>query len=159
MMSDLNDLLDDGMLCLDKYYILHGKVVEGVGEGAKYVKLYQQVLEKVLEITPYPGTLNVQLSSLDAQKLKSLLQNHKCKFFIPPPCKVCVHAYAWKVYIKAGEGRCFPAYIVKPAKTIHGDDIIELLSEVCLRKELSLKTGDDVEIYITLDCIKPCSCL
>jgi riboflavin kinase len=145
------------MSCVDTYYVVKGRVIDGIGEGAKYVKLYHHVLKNILGVSPYPGTLNILLDSSEVQKLKDLLQKHSCKYFIPPPCESCAHAYAWKAYLKVYE-RCFTVYIVKPAKTVHSDNIVELLSEVYLRKTFSLKTGDEVEICITLDCEKPCNC-
>ncbi|MCC6015573.1 MAG: CTP-dependent riboflavin kinase [Desulfurococcaceae archaeon] len=143
------------MMCTDMYYVVKGKVIDGVGEGAKYVRMYHHVIENVLRISPYPGTLNIQLEYLEAKKLKELLQKHSCRYYIPPPCRSCVHAYAWKAYIKR-ERILVPIYIVRPAKTVHGEDVVEILSELYLRGVLGLKTGDVVEIYVTSNCVEPC---
>lgn len=145
------------MFCSELYHVIQGKVVDGIGEGSKYVSLYQEILRKILGIVPYPGTLNIKLSVEEAQKLKQILKNSTCTYIITPPNDVYVKAYAWKAYIRARE-KCVIVYIVKPEKTIYGDDVVELLSEVYLRGVLNLRTGDEIELLITDDCFQPCDC-
>ncbi|MEM4513798.1 MAG: DUF120 domain-containing protein [Ignisphaera sp.] len=149
--------MGSNMLCAELYHIIRGKVVDGVGEGSKYVSLYQEVLTRILGIVPYPGTLNIKLSVEEAQKVKQILQKSICIYFITPPGNAYCKAYAWKAYVRA-RGKCIRAYIVKPEKTIYGDDVVELLSEVYLRGALDLRTGDEIELLITSNCLNPCGC-
>ncbi|HUW86625.1 MAG TPA: DUF120 domain-containing protein, partial [Methanoregula sp.] len=49
----------------NKGYILSGMVVSGIGEGKYYMSLepYKQQFSSHLGFEPYPGTLNIRLSS------------------------------------------------------------------------------------------------
>ncbi|MEM1645070.1 MAG: DUF120 domain-containing protein [Ignisphaera sp.] len=145
------------MSCSELYHVIRGKVVDGIGEGSKYVNLYQEILTRILGIVPYPGTLNIKLAAEEAQKLRQILRNNRCVYVITPPSNVYVKAYAWKAYLRV-RGRCISVFIVKPEKTIYGDDVIELLSEIYLRGVLNLRTGDETELLIADKCFQPCDC-
>lgn len=145
-------------ICSDPYYIVKGVVVDGVREGAKYVSLYSYIIRNVLGLEPYPGTLNIKLPNELLQFIKRLL--HKCVpfYIIPPPGRNLGGAFSWRAYLRFKE-RCVFVYVVKPEKTIHGEDVIEVISDKYLRGELGIKTGDVVEVIFIRDNIVPSICL
>lgn len=117
---------------------IKGKIVSGLGVGAKYVELYREVFRNYLGIDPYPGTLNIDIG----QDFFILLKKTKA-IVVPPPKKEfgCVLAYP-------GELMGIKIYAIKPCITSHGWNILEIISDRNLRKTLNLKDNDTVEIVI-----------
>lgn len=117
---------------------LKGKVVSGLGVGRKYVELYRHMFRKYLGINPFPGTLNVDVGC-DVSAILAKMR-HK---LIPPPFPGYGEVIAYKGYIKDLE-----VYVIKPCITSHGWNILEIISEKNLRKQLKLRDGDEIEITI-----------
>ena len=117
---------------------LRGKVVSGLGVGRKYVELYRQMINKYLGIDPFPGTLNIDVG----HDVSEVLAKTTSKL-IPPPFPGYGAVIAYKGYIKDIE-----VYVIKPCITSHGWNILEIISEKNLRKQLKLKDGDELEITI-----------
>lgn len=127
---------------------LHGEVVSGLGEGRYYMSLegYKEQFVKKLGFKPYPGTLNVRVAGEDLPRVHAL-------------------RYAGGVSIKGfvEQGRTFGEVVahtatLKGSKCIlifpargHYADTIEVVSPDFLRKKLSLKDGDRVEISIPVE--------
>ena len=146
------------VICSDRYYKVKGTVVKGLGEGAKYVKIYEDVLRKHLGFKPYPGTLNVKLCPEDVVVVKNVFADLE-PVVIPPPSDSYGKVFAWKAYVKtSGSDMCVEIYIVKPEKTAHGDDIVEVLSHVNLKEALDIATGNAIDLVIPLDKGVPCEC-
>ena len=118
--------------------ILRGRVVSGLGEGAKYVELYREQIRRVLGFDPYPGTLNIEVFG---EKHNPLPFNKA--IIIPPPTTGYGKVYAFKAYLMNEK-----VYVVKPEITKHSWRIIEVISEHNLRKRLGLKDGSIVELLI-----------
>src|SRR3989338_7984795 len=114
---------------------LHGIVSTGVGDGAFFMSLepYMLSMEKKLRYAPFKGTLNLRVDEQQAKKFISSLDLIKIDGF--------------KKGIKQfGKVDCYPCMInqikcavVIPEFTRYGPDIIEIISELNLRKELNLK--------------------
>jgi len=136
---------------------LKGKVVSGYGEGEFYVNLYAKCFKKVLGFIPYPGTLNVMLDSQSIGVRRRVLGLE----YIAP---IIVHPPQISGY-KLMPVKCYPAllvkglmceevYIVEPEASRYGLDIIELISNVNLRKTLQLSDGDEVKIQLKVKGMK-----
>ncbi len=130
---------------------LKGRVVSGYGEGEFYVNLYAKCFKKVLGFIPYPGTLNVMLDPKSIEVRKRVLGSG----YVDP---IIIHPPRISGY-KLMPVRCYPAllvkdlmyeevYIVEPEASRYGLDVIELISNVNLRKALRLTDGDEVEIRL-----------
>jgi len=119
------------------WIVLRGKVVSGLGEGAKYVELYRERFREYLGIDPYPGTLNVELIGSSPQ-----LPLNKA-IVIPPPRPGFGEVYAYRALLSGLE-----VYVVKPARTRHPPSTVEVVSSYCLREKLKLRDGSLVEIYV-----------
>ncbi|WFO76266.1 CTP-dependent riboflavin kinase [Desulfurococcaceae archaeon MEX13E-LK6-19] len=115
-----------------------GKVVSGIGEGRKYVEIYSSVIEDVLGIKPFPGTLNI-----DVGKDLSPILSKLCAFTIPPPSPKYKPVLAFMGAVEGVNG-----YFIKPYASIHGGNIIEFITSINMRKTKNLKDGDTVELVI-----------
>jgi riboflavin kinase, archaea type len=127
---------------------LEGSVFTGLGEGAYYVSkpdYRKQILEK-LGFEPYPGTLNIRLSTDYDIKTRSDLEAY-------PAVEVMGFQGEDRTY---GLVRCYPAIIggrikgaLVTAKRSHYDaSVLELIAPVCLRKHLGIKDGTKVKVEI-----------
>ena len=124
--------------------ILKGKVSRGGGGGSFFVSLpwaRRQFKEK-LGFDPYPGTLNLRLSSgKDVEKLRDITKGVR----IEPQKGFC-------------EGRCFKALVMKkvwgavivPHVPNYPHDLLETLAPVNLRDALRLKDDMEVEVSVWL---------
>ncbi|OYT40796.1 MAG: riboflavin kinase [Desulfurococcales archaeon ex4484_58] len=121
--------------------ILIGRVVKGLGEGARYVSLYSSVFEKYLGFKPYPGTLNIDVGRDVSKEFSSIPA-----ILIPPP-------YDGLGYVLAYEGLIddLKVYVIKPVITRHKWNILEVISEYNLRQYLNLHDGSIVKITIYWD--------
>ncbi len=123
-----------------------GKVVSGDGEGKYYLSLkgYREQVKKKLGLDPFPGTLNVLLDSESVER-KALLALRRA---------IVLEGFT-EGERRYGEVLCYPARImglegavIVPLKTHHPPEIIEVISQHNLRKELNLKDGDKVEVIV-----------
>ncbi len=125
---------------------LEGTVFTGLGEGAYYItkQTYRtQFLEK-LGFDPYPGTLNLKLSSDYDIKTRMELEAY-------PAIEVEGFKNEDRTF---GLVKCYPVMIgnkVKGAllsalRTHYDVSVLEIIAPVCLRKHLNLKDGNKVKI-------------
>ncbi len=121
---------------------LEGSVKSGIGEGSYYVSQlnYQRQFNSRLGFEAYPGTLNVKIDKESLLLFLSDLEEIKISGF-----KTKERTFgSLKCYkIKLGGKQ---AAIVVPERTRHGEDIIEIISPVNLRKYLKINESDTVII-------------
>lgn len=133
-----------------------GVVFTGLGEGAFYVSLpfYKQQFISKLGFAPYPGTLNLRLKSVN-----DIINRKNLEFF--PSINIDGYSNGSRTY---GSAKCYPALVnnsIKAAIIIcsrshYGPDVLEIISQLNLRKNLNLSDGDIVKISVNLkDLIKP----
>jgi riboflavin kinase len=131
------------MVVLVKKTTLKGKVFSGGGTGSLFVDLpwARRQFKDKLGFNPYPGTLNLQLTStVDIENLRK--------------------AEGIKIEPQEGfhSGRCFKALVMKkvsgavvmPDVQGYPPDLLEILAPVNLRKALELKDGMEVEVTVWL---------
>ncbi len=127
---------------------LPGVIESGLGEGAYYMSLqpYADQFVTILGFRPFPGTLNIRLSSGAVQRRKRL------------------GLAGWqRVNGFQSEGRTFgevkvlpcmirdvPCGIVVPGRSHYPDEMIEVIAPVGLRKAFSLADGDEISVEITV---------
>lgn len=127
---------------------LEGIVFTGMGEGAYYVTrdhYRKQFIEK-LGFDPYPGTLNLKLTSDYDVKTFSELKAY-------PAIEIEGFSDENRTF---GPVRCYPAIvenkvkgaIVSAMRTHYNSTVIEIISPVCLRKHLGLKDGHKVKVEV-----------
>ncbi len=133
----------------NKGYVLNGTVVSGIGEGKYYMSLapYKEQFNIHLGFVPYPGTLNIRLSSSSI------------------PVRKKIDALEW-IRIKGfstdgrtfGDAKCLPCRIgtiscgiVMPGRTHYPEDIIEVIAPVALRRKLGVEDTDTVTVEVDSD--------
>jgi riboflavin kinase len=130
-------------------YTLTGSVIGGLGEGRYYMSLepYRAQFRTILGFEPFPGTLNLRLStaSRDMKKKVDAMEWTRIRGFVQEnrtfgearvlPCRI----------------REIPCAIIVPGRTHYPDDVIEVISPRELRKELNLSDGDLVTVEVAGD--------
>ena len=125
-----------------------GKVTTGFREGRYYVSLpgYRRQLREKLGFSPYAGTLNIRLSRpKDVDAVRKLKHSEGIR--------TGGFERDGRTF---GSAKCFPAVIggkvrgavIFPARTHYGDEIVEVLAPVSLRKKLGLRDGSEVSVRI-----------
>jgi riboflavin kinase len=128
-------------------YSLTGSVISGLGEGRYYMGLpaYREQFRRLLGEDPFPGTLNLRLSSAsrDVKRKVDGLPWTRIQGFVQDgrtfgdartlPCRI-------------GDITCA---IVVPNRSHYPDDVIELISPVELRPALKLSDGDLVTVEVS----------
>lgn len=126
---------------------IRGTVATGFGEGGYYItqKGYVKQFMKKLNINPYQGTLNIKLSPHESRSLE----------FLKNSDGITVQGFK-KEGRTFGAVKCFLAKInnvecaIVIPKRSHYKDVVEVISKVHLRRTLSLKDGDEVELSVIM---------
>jgi riboflavin kinase len=127
---------------------LEGTVFTGLGEGAYYISKehYRKQFVDKLGFEPYPGTLNIKLTSDYDIKTRTELEAY-------PAIEVEGFKNGERTF---GTVKCFPVLIenrVKGAlitamRTHYDVSVLEVIAPVCLRKSLDLKDGNKVKVEV-----------
>jgi riboflavin kinase len=127
--------------------LILGKVVTGLGEGKYYMSIppYRKEMKKKLCFDPFLGTLNMKLNPENLSR-REVLNSLK-------GISIEAHYFQGRKLLSA---KCFPALIsgkikgavIIPERTHHGEDILEVISPLNLRKALSLKDGQTVSVLV-----------
>lgn len=127
---------------------LEGIVFTGLGEGAYYISLEQykkQFMEK-LGFDPYPGTLNLKLTTDYDVKARLELEAY-------PAIEVEGFKNENRTF---GHVKCYPVIVENKVKgalifalrSHYDSSVIEIIAPVCLRKHLKLKDGHKVKVEV-----------
>ncbi len=132
--------------------VLSGQVKTGLGEGRYYLSRpgYRTQFQKALGWDPYPGTLNLELSGPEANKLRFLRKNP-----------------VYTIEAFQAEGRtfggvtCHPAHVrgqdcaaILPHRS-HYTTTVELIAPVRLRDALPCDDGSRLEVVVDLKARTP----
>ncbi len=121
---------------------LSGKVVQGFGEGKRFLSMheYRQKVRESLGFSPFPGTLNIET---DVSKLKEFLSKSKAIHLngFERNSKRFFGVTLYRAWISS-----FNAALVFPEKKRHPENIVEIISDINLRKKLKLRNGDEIKI-------------
>jgi len=124
---------------------IKGQIVEGLGEGAKFTRIpwvRNQLMTK-LSIDPFPGTLNLEISTRDDLKNLETLRWMDGIEIIPEDPSFC----RGKCYLALIGGRLRGAVIV-PDVADYPNNKIELISDRNIKENLSVNAGDVLEVEI-----------
>jgi len=129
---------------------LEGTVFTGLGEGAYYItkEHYKQQFIEKLGFTPFPGTLNLKLTTEYDLKSRNELDAY-------PAIEIKGFKNEDRTF---GVVKCYPAIIgnkIKGAlifalRSHYDTSVLEVIAPVCIRKHLKLKDGYKVKVEVTL---------
>ena len=129
---------------------LEGTLFTGLGEGAYYVTKegYRKQFMEKLGFDPYPGTLNLKLTSEYDIKSLSELETY-------PAVTLEGFEDESRTY---GAVRCYPAIInnkekgavINALRSHYGQSVIEIVAPTCLRSRLKLKDGHKIKVEILI---------
>lgn len=125
-----------------------GAVFSGLGEGAYYISLngYKKQFISRLGFEPFPGTMNLKLDLPIYRKARRDLEGMKG-----------IHIDGFKDGKRTfGGAECFRALVNDKEeaavliieRTIHDDSVLEIISPVNLRKQFTLKDGDELRVTV-----------
>jgi len=127
---------------------LEGTVFTGLGEGAYYISkehYRKQFIEK-LGFDPYPGTLNLKLTTDYDLKTRTELEAY-------PAIEIQGFKNEDRTF---GLVKCYPATIgnkvkgalISALRSHYDNSVVEVIAPACLRKHLNLKDGYKVKVEI-----------
>ena len=122
---------------------LAGKVSTGIGEGAYYIKMYDDRIQQALGFRPFYGTLNVTVESMPAGLARFVYATIR-------PFEKDGRSFGMirliKVRLSAGK-RKVDCYLALPERTHHNNEL-ELISQLNLRKEMGIKNTSPVTVEL-----------
>lgn len=130
-----------------KDWIIAGKIVSGAGEGAYFTRInwVQEQCQERLGFKPYPGTLNLEISSEYLPIIESLNREKGIELISPDP-KFC-NAKVFPVSL----GDIGGALIMPDEKVrIHAKNIIEIIAPLKIKASLKASDGDFISVAIKL---------
>ncbi len=129
---------------------LEGTVFTGLGEGAYYIckEHYRQQFVEKLGFDPYPGTLNLKITSDYDVKTRSELEAY-------PAVEIEGFKNEDRTF---GIVRCYHVMVenkvkgalVTAMRTHYDVSVLEIIAPVCLRKQLGLKDGLKVKVEVLI---------
>ena len=152
--AELKKLYSDLRLIFEAAYppsvTLEGVLFTGLGEGAYYVTrdgYRKQFIEK-LGFDPYPGTLNLKLTTEYDMKTRSELESYPA-----------IELEGFKNESRTfGPVKCYPAIINNKAKgavvtalrSHYNSSVIEIIAPKFLRGSLKLRDGNKVKVEVLI---------
>jgi len=134
----------------EKSVVFEGKLFSGVKEAAYYMTLepYREQFIEKLGFDPYPGTLNLKLTSQTYIKLKKEVAAYPGTLIESFRNKKRTYGLA-KCYQAKINGKIDGAAIIVD-RTHYDDSVLEIIAPVYLRGVLNLKDGDLVHVEVKL---------
>jgi riboflavin kinase len=153
-MAELKKLYSDLRLIFEAAYppsvTLEGILFSGLGEGAYYVTKegYRKQFMEKLGFDPYPGTLNLKLTTEYDVKTMSELEAY-------PAIEIQGFEDESRTF---GSVKCYPAIInnkekgavVYALRSHYNASVLEIIAPVFLRGRLKLKDGNKVKVEILI---------
>ncbi len=152
--AELKKLYSELRLVFESAYppsiTLEGVLFSGLGEGAYYVTKegYRKQFMEKLGFDPYPGTLNIKLTTEYDIKSMSELETY-------PAVELEGFNDESRTF---GPVKCYPAIINNKAKgaviyalrSHYGASVLEIVSPTFLRSHLKLKDGNKVTVELLI---------
>ena len=123
-----------------------GTVVGGIGKGAFFISLdwVRAGLRQLMGEHPYPGTLNLRVP---VEVRETLFERRKNFVRIALADTEDCPGYLLDVWLRTLNGTELAAWVILPDLTSH-TDILEVVSQFCLRTKLGIRDGDPVIVTV-----------
>jgi len=120
-----------------------GVVSTGQGQGKFFTKLPWVIrqIEELIGVTPYPGTLNLHLTS-ECIKQRDLLTRQNGVMIKPESSYLSGYLYKAMVF----DTNCF---VVLPDVPNYQENLLEIIAAENLRDILNVKDGDLLSVIVT----------
>jgi CTP-dependent riboflavin kinase len=132
-------------LAEENSWVLKGTIVSGVKEGAFFTRLdwVQEQCREKLGFSPYPGTLNLELSSKYLPVIEGMQKLEGIELNSPDPAFCSAKTLPVKIEGVSGA-------IIIPAEEVrvHGKNIVEIIAPLGLRELLDVTDGDSVTVVV-----------
>jgi riboflavin kinase len=124
---------------------LHGVVTSGLGQGAQFMGLpwVRDVIRRMTGFDPYPGTFNVRLVDPSMVAVWRRIRQGPGLRVDPPAAEQC-GARLIAVVVAPDVA----AAVIVPDVTRHGDDVLEVVAGVHVRRLLGLRDDDPVTLRV-----------
>ena len=138
-------ITSQGMRTLSRYAVrpparreFRGVVFSGFRDGARFMPLYAPKIRSLLGYEPYAGTLNIKLDVPHAlsggmRVAPFEIRGVQCGGVALLPCLI------------GGKAR---GAIVLPERTHYGNNVLEIIAPVRLRRSLRLRNGSEVVVQL-----------
>ncbi|MHA2142483.1 MAG: DUF120 domain-containing protein [Candidatus Thorarchaeota archaeon] len=126
--------------------VIAGRVVHGLGEGAYYIDTYSPRFLDALGFDPFSGTLNVKI--VDEDSKSAITRMKQTPPLIVPGFTHEGRSFGDVVCYRVRVNQKVDGAVVIAQRTHHGQEILEIISEVDLRSKLKLKDNDLVTLTI-----------
>ncbi len=130
--------------------IIKGRAVTGIGDGKYYMGLdsYSSKIKEYFGFKPFKGTLNIKLIDMTAIR-------HKESICAKEGLVIDGFTIGERIF---GSLKCFrcslkeaECVLIIPERSHHSFDILEIISELNLRKIMGIKDGDEIAIEVNLN--------
>ena len=114
-----------------------GEIKNGLGEGKYHITLpgYKKQFTSVLNIDPFPGTLNLKVDQNVINAIKGISEPKIIKGF-----ETDERTYGSLTCYKCTIENNTPGWLIFAERSTHPENIIEVISQIHIRKEFNKKT-------------------
>lgn len=132
----------------EKPLFFEGVLFTGLGEGRYYVSLegYRKHFVEKLGFEPFPGTLNLRLTSVHDLTERARLEERK--YILIPSFENGVRTYSSVKLVMAKVNDSVDGAVLLIERTHYGKDVLEIVAPMDLRSRFKLKDGDRVRVQI-----------
>jgi len=126
---------------------LRGIYVKGFDKARYFMALkpYKEVFTRLINKEPFEGTFNIEI--INYSSYKDLVE--KCGTYYTIPDQYYDGRMLGGVYIWLGEiDEIGMVLVIRPFKSGHKENILEIVSDKKIRDILNLRYGDQIEIKI-----------
>ena len=130
-----------------------GTLETGLGEGGYYISKegYMKQFNKKLNWEPYKGTFNLRLSNDEVPKIEAMKAAEGILIEgFEEEGRTFGKAWIFKCTLETERGELIKKCAIISPKRTHYKRVVEIISPVFLRKELSVKDGAEFKINVDL---------
>lgn len=124
---------------------VEGVYTKGLGRASQFLStdIYREIFRERLGQDPFPGTLNVELKGLDYTALARVCSDHEVIGDLEVGGRIYGGLHIWR-----GEVGGRRVLVVRPFRSRHPPQVVELVSHERLEAALGISPGDPLALEI-----------